>query len=130
MPAPDPSAPAKPDLRHAGAQKVFFLVFTDPVQLTPDEIRPHLEPHKQWVVDLESAGRLFAAGPLLDDDYEFSGSGLMVLRASSFAEAKEIIDSDPFHQHDIRQYRLVPWQVNEGTLDVKMTLSSGSFELL
>jgi uncharacterized protein YciI len=124
----DPTTPATPDDRHAGAQKVFFIVFTDPVQMSPDEIRPHLEPHKAWVVSLEREGRLFVGGPLLDENYKFAGPGMLVLRAGSLAEAKELADRDPFHEHGIRTYRIVPWQVNEGTLDLKLTLSDGTFD--
>jgi uncharacterized protein YciI len=120
---------ARADERHAGAQKLYFVCFTDPVQLSPDEIRPHLEPHKAWVMEMERSRRLFAAGPLLDENYRFAGPGMMVLRATSFADAEEVVNSDPFHANGIRSYRLVPWQINEGTMDLQLTLSSGTFEI-
>jgi hypothetical protein len=119
---------AKPDERHAGAQKVYFLIFTDPVVLSPEEIRPHLGPHKAWVAELEQSHRLLAAGPLLDGNYRFAGPGMMILRASSIAEAETVADSDPFHTHGIRKYRVVPWQLNEGTINLRLTLSDGSVE--
>lgn len=125
----DKHAPATPDERHAGAQKVYFVIFTDPVENVPlDEIRRHLDAHKAWLFDVEKSGRVLVAGPLLDENYRTFGPGMIVLRASSFAEAQEIADRDPYHANGIRKYRIVPWQVNEGTLDVRLRLSDGSFE--
>ncbi|MGW5257690.1 YciI family protein [Streptomyces sp. NPDC004012] len=124
----DKHAQAKPDERHAGAQKVLFLCFTEPVELSPDEIRPYLGTHKQWLVDLERSGTLFLGGPMLDKNYKFDGSGLFVIRADSFAEADQIVGGDPFHAHGIRKYRLVSWQVNEGSFTVRLTLSDGTVE--
>jgi uncharacterized protein YciI len=121
-------AAARADERHSGAQLVFFLCFTEPAGLSAEELRPHLDAHKRWVVDQERSGRLFAAGPILDEDYRFSGHGLFILRAKSRGEAEEIADSDPFHANGIRTYRLQPWQVNEGNLQITLTLSDRAFQ--
>lgn len=118
---------AAPDERHSGAQQVYFLCFTDPVDMSPDDMRPYIDEHKAWLSELERSGRLFLGGPLLDDSFRFSGSGLMVLRASSAGEAREMMDAEPFHARGIRRYRLVPWQINEGSLSIQATLSSGTF---
>ncbi len=120
---------ARPDERHSGAQKVFFLCFTEPASPTPEEIRPHLEAHKAWLVGLERSGDLVLGGPMLDDNYRFAGPGLLVLRATSFAEARAVADADPFHARGIRTYRLVPWQVNEGSIELRFTLSDGQAAL-
>jgi uncharacterized protein YciI len=66
---------------------------------------------------------------MLDDDYRFAGPGLLVLRAKSFAEARAVADADPFHARGIRTYRLVPWQVNEGSIELRLTLSDGQAAL-
>lgn len=116
---------AAPDTRHDGARKVFFLCFTDPVEGSQDAIREHFDKHKAWVVEMEGAGHVFLGGPLLDEHYRSYGSGLIVVRAGSLDEAKRIVDGDPFHQRGIRTYRVVPWQVNEGSLDVRLVLSGG-----
>lgn len=120
---------AKPDERHAGAQKVVFLCFTEPEGLSAEEIRPHLDAHKAWLTDMERSSVLMFAGPMLDDNYRYSGSGLLVFQASSMAEARSIADLDPFHANGIRKYRIVPWQINEGSMDVRLTLSDGRFTL-
>jgi hypothetical protein len=40
-----------------------------------------------------------------------------------------IADRDPLHINGIRQYRMVPWQINEGSVDIRLTLSDGKFTL-
>lgn len=118
---------ARADERHAGAQLVFFLCFTEPTGVSAEELRPHIDEHKRWIVDQERSGRLLAAGPVLDDDYRFDGHGLFILRAGSRAEAEEIADSEPFHAKGLRTYRLQPWQLNEGNLQLTLTLSDKAF---
>ena len=49
---------ARADERHAGAQLVFFLCFTEPTTLSAEEMRPHLDAHKRWIVEQERSGRL------------------------------------------------------------------------
>jgi hypothetical protein len=127
--ATDDEVQARPDDRHSGAQQVYFICFTEPVSMSPDEMRPHVDEHKSWIADLESSGKLFLAGPFLDDDFRFSGAGMMVLRAASLHEAKELVDADPFHANGIRTYRLVPWQINEGTVSLSTVLSTGTSSL-
>ncbi|HWD03585.1 MAG TPA: YciI family protein [Amycolatopsis sp.] len=118
---------ARPDERHSGAQKVVFLCFTEPVHMSAEEMRPHLAEHKAWLGETERAGSLLFAGPVLDDDYHYSGSGLLVIQAGSLAEAQSVADADPFHAKGIRKYKLLPWQINEGAFDVRLSLSDGRF---
>ncbi len=123
------NAEAKPDERHSGAQKVVFLCFTEPVGVSADGIRPHLSEHKAWLAERERSADLLFAGPMLDEDYRYSGSGLLDIQAESIAAANDIADRDPLHINGIRQYRMVPWQINEGSVDIRLTLSDGKFTL-
>jgi len=120
---------ARPDDRHSGAQKVFFLCVTEPNGATPEQLREHLSEHKKWVAGLEREGRIFVAGPILGEDYRSSGRGVLVVRARSLAEAREIFDRDPMHAKGLRTYRLYPWQINEGSFDLRVSLSGGSSDL-
>ena len=121
---------ARPDERHAGAQKVFFLCLTQPAQgVRQAELYPILPEHKKWAAEQESQGRLFVAGPLLDEDYRGFGTGVLVIRARSLAEAREIFDTDPFHARGLRTYQLWPWQINEGSLVLHASLSGGTFDI-
>jgi uncharacterized protein len=45
------------------------------------------------------------------------------------AEAAEICDADPFHRRGLRTYRLVPWQINEGSLTVQLHFFDRSFSI-
>ncbi|GAY07670.1 hypothetical protein TOK_3690 [Pseudonocardia sp. N23] len=111
---------------------VVFLCFTEPAEGISSEadLRPHLDAHKAWLAEIEESSELLFAGPMLDDEYRFSGSGLFVLRATSVAEAKEIADRDPFHARGLRTYKIVPWQLNEGRLEVRLSLSGGRFRIV
>jgi hypothetical protein len=42
--------------------------------------------------------------------------------------SEEIADRDPFHANGIRKYRVVPWQVNEGSFAAHSTLSDGTVD--
>ncbi|MFC4948698.1 YciI family protein [Pseudonocardia sp. GCM10023141] len=126
------TAGAKPDERHSGAQFVVFLCFTEPAAgvSSEEDIRPHLGVHKEWLAGAEASGELLFAGPMLDGEYRYSGSGLLVLRATSVAEASAIVDRDPLHEKGLRVYRIVPWQINEGAFDVRLTFSSTQFRIV
>jgi hypothetical protein len=72
--AVDKHAPARPDALRAGAQKVYFVIFTDPVEnVSLDEIRRHLETHKAWLSDVEKSGKVFSSTPTRGDRYVWAG---------------------------------------------------------
>lgn len=116
----------RPDTRHSGAQKVYFACFTEPADATLEEIEAAVPAHKSWAADAEAAGHFLVAGPFLDDDYRYTGSGMIVVRANSYAEAEAIVAADPMHSTGLRTFRLVPWQLNEGTLPMYARLSTGT----
>lgn len=118
---------AHPDSRHSGAQKVYFACFTEPADATLEEIEAAVPAHKAWVAEAEAAGHFLVAGPFLDDDYRYTGAGMIVVRAGNRAEAEAIVAADPMHATGLRTFRLVPWQLNEGTLPVHLRFSSGTF---
>jgi hypothetical protein len=42
--------------------------------------------------------------------------------------ARSPADVDPMHSSGARTFSIVPWQINEGTMTVAMTFSSGAFD--
>jgi hypothetical protein len=48
---------------------------------------------------------------------------MIIIRASSFAEARAIADSDPYHRNGLRTYTLTRWTVNEGSYTVRVNYS-------
>ena len=88
-----------------------------------------LSRHLAYQCKLEAEGKLFAAGPLLQEDGEMAGIGLIIVKAGSLNEAKEIANQDPFHRSGLRAYKIWTWKINEGSIDLKLKFAAGSFEL-
>jgi uncharacterized protein YciI len=109
--------------------KQLYVVFTKPVSgIGP--VMENLAVHLQFQEKLEQDGIMFAAGPhWSDDEREWDGEGMVVIRAKSLAEATEIALLDPMHTSGARTFRVRPWFVNEGTLTVKLGFATGRFEL-
>lgn len=104
------------------------------VESTPvaDEqtLKSVLPEHLDYQRKLETAGKLFLAGPLSDDTGAFmQGSGLIIYRCSSLEEANELAEGDPMHAKKARSFRLRRWLVNEGSPAISTALSSQSVKL-
>ena len=85
-----------------------------------------LPDHIEHQIRLEKEGILFAAGPLFPEGADVPSKGMIVIRAESFADAKRIADSDPFHAQGIRTYTIRRWVVNEGSMTARICLSDQS----
>lgn len=111
-------------------QKQLYVVHTKPTDgLGP--VMQNIEPHLKFQIELEEKGIMFGAGPFWDDAEEkWEGEGMVIIRAGSLAEAREIADSDPMHKSGARSYTVRPWLLNEGTVTVKIRYSDGSRELV
>jgi uncharacterized protein YciI len=109
--------------------KNLYAVLTTPV-VERDKIVEALPDHLEYQVSLEERGIMFAAGPLFDKDNAPPRAGLIIIRASSFAEADEIAEADPMHARGLRTYTLDRWQINEGgfTLKVQFAKYTASLE--
>lgn len=114
------------DTTHAGMQKLFFVCVTTPNR-PAEELEANLQEHKDYLKSLEDKGLLFAAGPLLNEQARFEGAGMIVYAATGFAHAKSLADNDPFHAKGLRSYTLKPWQVNEGSMGLRLVFSNGQF---
>ena len=70
--------------------KQLYVVFTTPTQgMGP--VMENLHRHLKYQEDLEKRGIMFAAGPhWTDDEQLWEGEGMIVIRAASLAEAKDI----------------------------------------
>ncbi len=101
----------------------LYVVLTTPVDgLGP--VLEHLQDHLAFQKKLEQTGIMFAAGPFADDDEtEWSGAGMAVIRASSVAEAREIAAADPMHASGARHFRVRPWLLNEGQITITVNYS-------
>ncbi|MGI9499994.1 MAG: YciI family protein [Geminicoccaceae bacterium] len=91
---------------------------------SPELLKSTLPSHLDYQMEMEARGALVLAGPMSDDSGELmEGCGLIVYRAGSFEEARSFAEADPMHQADARSFTLRRWLVNEGTLNVTLSLS-------
>lgn len=104
------------------AKRLYVIITTPTGGL--DALKTHLGAHLAYQKDLEARGITFAAGPFADDaEREWSGEGMIIIRAESVAEAKKIADADPMHSSGARRYRVRPWLLNEGSCTVTVRYS-------
>jgi uncharacterized protein YciI len=111
-------------------QKQLYAIFTVPA----GEIEPILavlDEHLAFQMALERDGVMYAAGPMWsDDEQDWNGDGLVIVRAASRAEAIAIAERDPMHRCGARRFTVRPWMINEGTMTVRLDMSSQTFALL
>lgn len=74
----------------------------------------NLEDHLAYWDEMERQHKMFAAGPFLPENPadKWPGDGLVIISASSYAEAKNIAEEDPMHKSGARKYQLRPWLLN------------------
>lgn len=111
-------------------KKQLYVVHTSP-RNGMGPVMENIEAHLKYQVGLEERGIMFGAGPFWDDSEEkWEGEGMVIIRAGSLAEAREIADNDPMHKSGARGYTVRPWLLNEGTVTLKVRYSDGSRELV
>ncbi len=103
--------------------KKLYVVFTSPANgLGP--VMENLDEHLAHQHEIEQNGTMFAAGPFAtDDESQWLGEGMVIIRANSLAEAEQIAAKDPMHASGARTYRIRPWLMNEGKISVRVTYS-------
>lgn len=110
-------------------QKQLYAVFTTPTNgMGP--VMENLGPHLEFQVKLERDGIMFGAGPFwADNEVDWNGEGMVLIRADSLAHAKEIAASDPMHSSGARSFTVRPWLLNEGTMTIRIDYSTGKREI-
>jgi uncharacterized protein YciI len=110
-------------------QKQLYAIFTTPVDgLGP--VFATIEEHLKFQVELEREGVMFAAGPMwTDDEQNWEGEGLVIVRAENRAAAIAIAERDPMHKSGARSFRVRPWLINEGTVSVRLDYSTQTFTI-
>jgi len=106
----------------------LFVIESSPI--APERLAETLQAHLAYQAELEGAGVLVLAGPLSDETGEqMNGSGLIIYRAESMAAARGIAEADPMHKEGVRKFTLHKWLVNEGSLQLNVSLSAQSVKL-
>ncbi|WNQ13811.1 YciI family protein [Paenibacillus aurantius] len=80
-----------------------FLAMQNPER--NQELRPQ---HLQYLKDREEEGKLFGCGPFAD-----GSGGLVIYKADSYEEAKEIAEKDPYVTEGVRRLELREWKFTQ-----------------
>jgi uncharacterized protein len=116
------------DLMRKMLRKKLYVLISKPV-VPPEQLKPFLLAHLEYMIGLEKRGLVFASGPLADGAGPPTGQGLTVLRANSAAEARALAEGDPFFVNGLRTFELKEWTIMEGTLSLRVNLSDQSTEV-
>ncbi len=109
--------------------KELFVVHSRPVA-SAEEIRKSLPDHLDYQKKLEADGVLFAAGPLADESGEtWSMEGMIILRADTLGQARGFAEGDPMHASGKKEFTIRPWLLNEGRLQIDISLSCKAVDL-
>ena len=119
-------APHVAALRDRMLRKRLWVVITKAVA-PPEELSKLLEAHLQHQIRLEKEGIMFGAGPLSNADGSPTGTGMIIIRAETEADARHIADQDPFHSSGLRTYTLQQWSLNEGRINITVDFSDQSY---
>ncbi len=107
----------------------YWLILSTPVASTSKQaIDALVQEHVQWLLRLERDGVLFVSGPLLDGPDVGPGSGVTVLRAADRGAAHAIAEQDPFVRAGLRTFVVYRWQLNEGSVSMRISLGTGRYE--
>ncbi len=110
----------------------LYVAWTRPIRELDAElsaaISATLMEHWRWLLVGEREGWLFAAGPFLNEDGTFPGDGMIILRADALADAVALAEADPMVVHGLRTVEVRPWELNEGSIGMRVSLATGRYE--
>ena len=122
----------KQDVLNASSEmlnKDLYVIITKPTN-GMEPVMENLDEHLKFQVSLEKKGIMFGAGPFWEEnEIDWNGEGMVIIRANSINHAKEIANSDPMHSSGARSFIVRPWLLNEGNIEVSLDYSTGKFRL-
>ena len=68
-----------------------------------EKVKELLPTHKEHLEKLKVKNRLVLSGPFLIPEYS---GGIMIFKAESFEEAKDVMENDPFIRNEVEDYDL------------------------
>lgn len=107
----------------------YWLIRSTPTAGTDQAaVQARVQEHVAWLLELEREGVLFLSGPLVSGPGVTPGSGMTVLRAEDEESARLVAARDPFVRAGLRTYEVYRWRLNEGSVSVRVSLGTGSYE--
>lgn len=79
--------------------------------------------HLQHLIAWEKSGKLFAAGPYLQNG-QITPRSMYILRAESLEEARALTAEEPMHKNGVRDFTVEEWVLNEGRVNVSIDFST------
>jgi uncharacterized protein YciI len=110
-------------------KRLFVITWTKTAGSDPDEVLRTFPAHLRWQLDLEERGVLFGSGPLFEEAGEQSPNGMTIVRAASAAQARALAETEPYVERGLRSFTIRGWDLNEGSLHVRVRFGTGTFEL-
>lgn len=83
-----------------------------------------VEDHLRWLSSREAEGSLVLSGPIGPGE-SWDGTGMCVLRGESQQEVEALVKTEPFDKAGLRMNKVDHWQVNEGSLTIRVNLLAG-----
>ena len=109
----------------------YFICFvTEVTECTNDVSTSDIEreallnkAHDEWLANMQKVGVILASGAYVGNTNNVSNNcpskdGMMIIRARNFEHAQDIAMGDPYHQHCICTFRIMPWNVSNGQSSV------------
>ena len=125
--ASSPDTLAEADALDTGMGAELFFYVTRPTGSFEDVVEI-LPAHMDFIHGIEDSGVMVMGGQTtFEAAADAGGYGLVVIRASSFEEAREIAESDPMHTTGVRDFELFRWNINEGFTTIELRFSDQSF---
>jgi uncharacterized protein len=107
----------------------YWLILSTPVAGTDQAaIDTHAGEHIRWLLRLERDDVLFLSGPLLSGPGTGPGSGVTVIRAAHEDAARSVAARDPFVLAGLRTFTVHRWRLNEGSIGVRISLGTATFD--
>jgi uncharacterized protein YciI len=92
-------------------------------------LKERLGAHLRWMIAQERRGKVFLSGPVAAKSSARQLDGLTIVRAETLSEAELFVKHDPFVASGVVDVEVFEWTVNEGGLQLFLTLSDTSVAL-
>jgi len=93
-----------------------------------EQMLPLMADHLEYMIKLESEGKLFASGPFIRPGV-LVGDGLTILRTDTLEEARSLMEDEPLIKRGLRTFDLHVWELREGRMTVQLNASTTSYQI-
>lgn len=111
-------------------KRLYVVLWINDPNATHEQHMAVLPAHVAFLLDLEERGILFASGPFRPPEGQRADfNGMTILRASGPDEVQGILETEPFVAQGLRTYRLLPWDLNEGSFTARLRFGTGTYDV-